>query len=322
MRVVLREATHAHQAVQLAALFVAVHDAQLAHTDRQIFIAVRGKFIYEHTARAVHGFDRAVFAVDLGRVHIFFIVIPVTGSFPQCAREDDGRLHFHIPFAGVDLPPVIDEDIFQHHALGQEERESLALVHHRKDAEFSAQFGMVALFRLFKHGKVGVHLFFFSKRRAVDTGEHLVLFVAAPVRTRDAGEFERFDLARGRQMRPAAKIGKIALFIERDLLAFGQVFDERDLILFRILRHQFDGVRTGQREPLDGQIALDDLFHFRLDLGKVLRGNRRFEVDIVIEPVVDGRADSEFARGEDRLYRLREHVRGGVAVDVEPLFIF
>ena len=41
MRVVLREAAHAEQAVQRAGELVAVHKAQLAHAQRQIAVGVR-----------------------------------------------------------------------------------------------------------------------------------------------------------------------------------------------------------------------------------------------------------------------------------------
>ena len=126
----------------------------------------------------------------------------------------------------------------------------------------------------------------------------------------------------GREMRPAAEIGEIPLLVERDLFAFGEVFDEFDLILFGISGHQPDRVRAGQREALDGQIALDDVLHLRLDLAEVFLRDRRLEVDIIIEAVFDGRPDGELAGGEDRLYRLREDVRSRMAVDLKPVFVF
>ena len=63
--------------MELTALFVTVNNAQFTHADRQVFIAVRGKFVHEHAAGAVHRFDRAVLSVDLGRVHVFLIMIPM-----------------------------------------------------------------------------------------------------------------------------------------------------------------------------------------------------------------------------------------------------
>ena len=123
-------------------------------------------------------------------------------------------------------------------------------------------------------------------------------------------------------MRPCAQVGKIALFIEGYLFACGQVFDERDLIFFGKFGHQLDRIVPRQSEPLDGQIALDDLFHFRFYFGKVVLRDGRLKIDVVIKAVLDGRPDGELAGRIDRFYRLREDVRRRVAVYVEPLFIF
>ena len=128
MRVVLRETAHAEQSVQLPRFFVAVHDAQFAHTDGQIFIGMRLRFVHQNAAGAVHGFDGVIFAVDFRGVHIVFIMVPVSAGFPQRAGKHDGRGNFHISFAAVNLAPVIDQRVLQNHAVGQEEREAFALV--------------------------------------------------------------------------------------------------------------------------------------------------------------------------------------------------
>ena len=111
MRVVLREATHPHEPVELPALLVAVHEPQFAHTDGQVFVAVRRKLVHEHSAGAVHGLHSAVLAVDLRRVHIVFIVLPVSRIFPKRAGHDHRRLHFNVALSSMKLTPIVDEHV-------------------------------------------------------------------------------------------------------------------------------------------------------------------------------------------------------------------
>ena len=287
--------------MQLTALFVAVNDAQLAHADGKILIAVRLGLVHEQAARAVHGLDRAVLAVDLGRVHVLLVVIPVSRGLPERAVEDDGRLHFDVALAAVDLTPVVDERVFEDHAVGQEEREALALGQQREQLQLLAKLDMIALLRLFEHLEILVHLVLLGECRAVDTGEHLLLFVAAPVCARDGDELERLDLARGGKVRSAAEVGECALLIEADLLALGKVLNEFDLVRLMILAHERDRLLAGEREAADGQVALDDLAHLRLDLLEVLHRDGRLEVDVIVVAVVDDGTDGELAGGEYRL---------------------
>ena len=64
---------------------MAVDKAELAHSHGQVTVGVRLGLINEHTARAVHGLDGVILAVDLRGVHILFVMEPVTGGLPQLA---------------------------------------------------------------------------------------------------------------------------------------------------------------------------------------------------------------------------------------------
>ena len=101
---------------------------------------------------------------------------------------------------------------------------------------------MVALFSLFEHGEIGFHVRFFEERRAVNSREHLVLLVASPVSAGDRSEFERFDKPRGRKMRTAAKVGEIALLIERNYAILGKLLYKLNFIRFLVFFHKGDGV--------------------------------------------------------------------------------
>ena len=88
MRVVLREAAHAEQAVQRAGELMAVDQTELTDSERQVAVGVRLARVDHHAARAVHGLDGVVLAVDDGGVHVLLIVLPVAGALPQRTVEE------------------------------------------------------------------------------------------------------------------------------------------------------------------------------------------------------------------------------------------
>ncbi len=132
MRVVLRKAAHAEKSVKLTALFVSVHKPHFRNPQGQILIAVRGVFIYKHTAGAVHRLNRTVLAVDFGGIHVVLIVVPVTGIFPKASCKDNGRLNFYVALSAVQIAPEIYKRIFKHHAVRQKEGKAFALVQKRE----------------------------------------------------------------------------------------------------------------------------------------------------------------------------------------------
>ena len=70
---------------------------------------------------------------------------------------------------------------------------------------------MVAFLCFFEHSEVRFHFILFSKRRAVNSREHLVVLVATPVRACDTRQFESFNFSSRRKMRTTAQIGESTL---------------------------------------------------------------------------------------------------------------
>ena len=64
--VVLRESTHAGEAVELTALFVAIHGAKLCETQRQVAIGTRISLIYLAVVGAVHRLEHILLALLRG----------------------------------------------------------------------------------------------------------------------------------------------------------------------------------------------------------------------------------------------------------------
>ena len=309
MGVVLGEAAHPHQPMQLSGFLMAMHQPEFAHAQGQIPIGTGLGCINQNAARAIHGLDRIIFPVDHRGIHIVFIVIPVSGSLPQAPVEDDRSGDLHIARFCMDLSPVIQQGIFQNHPLGQKERESRAGLVHHEQAQFPAQLSVVTLFGLFHHGDVSFQLFLFGERGRIQSGEHLVVLVASPVRAGQAHDLKRFSHAFGaHQMRARAQIHELALAVKADFGVLREILDQLHLVGLILFLHIGNSLVPGLGETLDFQIFLYDFLHLRFDLLKIVAGERGFEIHIIVETVRDGRADGQFRIGIEPLYRLGHHM--------------
>ena len=179
--IVLGKATHPHQPMQCAGQLMPVHNAQLAHTQRQILVGVHFVLIHQNTAGAVHRLNGKVLVVNNGGVHIFFIVVPVTAALPQLAAEDNGSRDLLIPGSRVDLAPVVDQLVLEDHTLGQEEREPGTFLHNGKQLQLLAQLAVIPLLGLLQHLQVGLQHRRFGECSTVHATEHFILGVTPPV---------------------------------------------------------------------------------------------------------------------------------------------
>ena len=123
-------------------------------------------------------------------------------------------------------------------------------------------------------------------------------------------------------MRPAAEVGEGAVAVERDglgALVADQVLDQLDLVVLTLAPEALD--RLGHREvgALEVLVGLDVLAHLGLDaLEVVLRELRALgEVEVVVEAVLDRRADRDLHARVELHHRRGEHVCGVVADEPE-----
>ncbi len=132
-------------------------------------------------------------------------------------------------------------------------------------------------------------------------------------------------------MRPAAQVAPAHLaglgvevvvdgqFLAADLhdLSAALAADEPKLVwLARELAHRGRLVDDPTGELLS---RLHDRDHPLLQIGEVIGRERRGHVELVVEAVLDRRADTELGLGERLLHGLSEHVRAGVAQDGKAL---
>ena len=118
-------------------------------------------------------------------------------------------------------------------------------------------------------------------------------------------------------MRAAAQIEPVALLVNIELLIFGNRVDQFDLeVLAFVAKHL---LRLVARPHFLGErfVARDDFAHFLFYGVEVFRRERLIAEEVVIEAVLDHRADGDLCAGPKRLHRFSQHVRGIVADQFE-----
>src|SRR5262245_31953310 len=88
---------------------------------------------------------------------------------------------------------------------------------------------MVALFCLFNHGEVGLHLGVILKSSPIDALELGISLVTLIICARHVGKLEGANPPSVRNMRTSTKIGKVTVAIEGDHLPIGDIFDNIEL---------------------------------------------------------------------------------------------
>src|SRR5205085_4766694 len=123
-------------------------------------------------------------------------------------------------------------------------------------------------------------------------------------------------LAGGIHMLPAAENDPVSLPVERDLLIRRQIADQLHLV--RLAEFVFQGDRLLAREhtPFKRLSASDYLPHLLLDLRQVFIRNRPWQLEIVIESVLDRRPDGVLHPRKQLPHRLGHDVGSGVAEPV------
>ena len=351
VRVVLGEATGPGHAVDDAGLLQPVHGAELEQPQRQFPVRPAARVEDQVVHRAVHRLQVVVLALlaDLavrpallvqvhGRVHAVGVPVQVARGLEQLRLGDVRRVDELVPVLDVPLARVVLHHLAQHAALGVEDREAGAdLVGEAEQVELGAQLAVVALGGLLKTGQVSLHGVAGVPRGAVDALQLRVLLAPPPVRRRNAHQLEVAQIPRGRNMRTATEV------LPRHAVVTPDVVVDRQLAGADLDGCALGGVgRGGALDPdqfqlvrLVGQLCarvvvrdhpaaeplplLDDLLHLLLELGQILRGERGGHVEVVVEAVLDRRADAELGVREQVLDGLREDVRGRVPDDRQTL---
>ena len=316
VRVVLGEAAHAHQAVHGARRLVAMHHAEFGEPQRQVAVALQAVLEDLHVARAVHRLERepalvlGLVAGRLRREHVLAVPVPVAGGLPQRLVEDLRRVDLAV-VAGQAAAHIGDQRLEDGPALGVPEHHAGTFLLEVEQVELAAELAMVALLGFLDLLEVGVEVFLLGERRAVDARQHRVVGVAAPIGAGHLHQLEGVaDLAGRGHVRAAAEIEPVALVIDLDRLVAGNGVDQLDLEGLALVAEHLLGLFAVPDLLGEGFVARDDLAHLLLDRGKIFRRERLVAEEVVIEAVLDHRADGDLRARPQRLHGFGQHMRG------------
>ena len=146
--------------------------------------------------------------------------------------------------------------------------------------------------------------------------------IPAPIGAGDLEQLEALaDLARRRHMRPAAEIEPLALRVDLDLIALGDRVDQLELEGLAFVGEQLLRRLAVNDLAREGRVARDDLAHLGFDLGQIVGREGLVAREIVVEAVLDHRADGDLRAGIELLHGLRHHMRRVMADQLERLFV-
>ena len=307
-----------------AGALVAVDVAQLCEADGQVAVALGGVFVDEDVSGAVHGLEAIFCVVELhGGVHVACVEALVSGDFPEFAAHDVGGVDEGVSAADALFAHPVFHDFADGAALGVPEDEACAGDFlNGEEVELLAEESMVATGGLFEMGEVGVEVLLGEESGAVDALELGILFIAEPVCAGEVGEFDGFDASSGGDVWSAAEVEEVPVAVEADLIAgvceFG---DEVGLHEVAVVFEGSEGVFAEGGFAGKGLIAGDDLSHFGLDGGQIVRGERGLAEEVVEEAGVGGGAVAELGFRKELKDGGGHDVRGGVSDDLECLWI-
>ena len=118
-------------------------------------------------------------------------------------------------------------------------------------------------------------------------------------------------------MRPAAEVEPRLLRIDLDLVAFGDGVDQLELERLALVAEQLLRRLAVHHLAGEGRVAGDDLAHLGFDLGQIVGREGLVAREVVIEAVLDHRADGDLRAGVELLHGLGHHMRRVVADQLE-----
>ena len=205
--------------------------------------------------------------------------------------------------------------------MGMPEHEARRFFLEMEQVLFAPQFAVVAFLRFFQPPQVLFQRLPVRPGRPVDTLQHFIGRVAAPVSACQLGQFERGQFAGTGHVRAAAQVREVALPVQRQFLIRGNGFDDLRLVLLAEVAKKCNGLVPRHDGAADAEVLLGKLLHLCLDCGQVVRGKRPLKGEIIIEPVFNHGADGDLCFREQFLHRLRQQVRAGMAQYLQAFIV-
>ena len=300
---------------------VAVALAEFAVAQRQVAVAAQIGLEDQHVARAVHRLERVLALLRLRREHVLAVVLPVARLLPQALVEDLRALDLLVARVAIDAAHVLLDGLPQGPALGMPEHHAGRDLVDVEQVEFLAEPAVVALLGFLDAADVVVELLLVGPGRAVDALQLLVLGVAAPVGAGQLRELEDLEETRVRHVRAAAHVDVLLVVVQAHGLLVGHVLHQPQLVVLAAGLEHLDDL-VARRHLLDHVVVLrDQLAHARLDRLHVLGREGALVGNVVVEALVDHRADHHLRRRIELLHRVADQVGRRVADDFQALVV-
>ena len=301
-----------------------MHFAEFADFGRQIPIGFQTVLEHLYVAGTIHRFKRE--HPFIGRrcgEHVFAEFLPVARSFPERAVEHVRRVHLIIIGPVIAAAHVIDEVLKQGPALFMPEHGTRTLILEMKQIHFPPEFAVIAFFSFLKPCQVGFQIFFVCPCRSVNTGQHGVVAIAAPIGSGHLHQLEGLpDLPRRHHMRSAAQIEPVTLIVNPDVFAFGNRVQQFHLVAFAQLGKYAGGFVPRPNLSGERRIALDDFLHLGFDLRQIVQCEWLIAGEIIEKAVFNDRPDCHLGAGIQFLHRFGHHMSCVMADQLQrPLII-
>ena len=181
---------------------------------------------------------------------------------------------------------------------------------------------MVAFLGLLEQHQVLLEHLLFGEGNAIDAGELRAGLVTAPIGTGKRHHLHGLDNAGRGDVRATAQVGEVALGIGSDVTVF-QVVDELALQGLTLVAEELQRVGLADVSTHDVLVLLHEFHHLFLNLCEVGVGQRvATSVDVIVETVLDCRANAELHAGVQLLQGLGQQVRRRVPEGVLALGVF
>ena len=191
-----------------------------------------------------------------------------------------------------------------------------------KQVEFAAQFAVVALLGFFEHGEVLLQLVLAGPGGAVDALQHLIVAVAAPIGARHFHQLEVLELTGAGHVRPTTQIFKTTLAVQRHVFTAGNAGDDFGLVFFTHAHEMGHSFIARQHAAHHGFVFGGKLTHLFFNGDQIFGREGTFVRKIVIEAVLDHRANRDLGVGVQLFDGVGQQVCGGVANHFQAIGVF
>ena len=265
---------------------------------------------HQQRTRAIHRFDCEFTIINHGRIHVLFIIFPVTTHFPQLFAHHDWCFDKLIVFLCVLFIPEVFQQIADNHSVWQEKWHTWSEFAHHEQSKLSSQLFVITLFRFLQQMQMILKLLSCRETDTVDSLQHLIAGISLPVGTGMLQQLEIFQLLNCIDMRSPTQVNELPLLITGDCTIL-QITDQIDFV--GVILEHFQSLFLGNLLSYDTLAVLGNLFHFLFDFRKILFLNYFItQVNIIIEALTDDRPYPEFCLWIQALYRLCHHMCTGM----------